>query len=859
MRINVPEFSMVVLIGASGSGKSTFAKRHFRPTEIVSSDMCRGLVADDENDQAATPDAFALLHSILEVRLKRRRLCVIDATNVRAEDRKKLKEIARRWHALAVAIVLDPGEDVCRARNAGRPDRDFGPHVVRNQYSALRRGLRGLRREGFGHVYQMDSVAEVDTAEVLRQRLWTDRRDEHGPFDIIGDVHGCTDELEALLARLGYAVARGERDGEARYSVTPPAGRKVLLVGDIVDRGPRVADALRLVMDMVEDGVAFCVLGNHEAKLEKWLDGRDVKIAHGLQRSIDDLTAASEAFRHRTRRFIDGLVSHYTLDGGRLAVAHAGIKEAMQGRASGAIRGFCLFGETTGETDEFGLPVRYNWAAEYRGDAKVIYGHTPVVEPQWLNNTLCIDTGCVFGGKLTALRYPEMEIVSVPAARIYVEPARPLAAAAPLQTPAAGALTAQQQADDVLDLADVIGKRIINTRLMHAITIREENTAAALEIMSRFAVNPRWLIYLPPTMSPSETSALDGFLEHPREAFAYFRREGCSEVMCQEKHMGSRAVLVVCRDAAAARRRFGVSNGERGALVTRSGRAFFPDAAWRDGIVARAAGALDKSGLFDELASDWVLLDAEIMPWSVKAQGLIDGQYGPTGAAARIGLAAAHDALARAAARGIGVAPMAEKLAARQQRAHAFSSVVRNYAWPVAGIDDLKIAPFHLLASEGAVHGDKSHRWHMEALARLAPIDPIFQATNVVAVDLAVERDEDTATAWWLDLTLRGGEGMVVKPLAFIAPGRRGFAQPAIKCRGREYLRIIYGPDYDAPEHLARLRQRGVGAKRSLAAREFALGLEALERFVARAPLRRVHECVFGILALESEPVDPRL
>lgn len=853
--LSIPEFALVVLIGASGSGKSTFARRHFAPTEIVSSDACRGLVADDENDQAATPDAFALLGTILDLRLKGRRITVVDATNVRPEDRRKLIEIARRHHALCVAVVLDLGEEVCRARNAGRPDRAFGPHVVRNQYAALRRGLRGLAREGFRQVHELRSEAEIDAARVTRQRLWTDRRDEGGPFDIVGDVHGCCDELEALLGRLGYAVERTERDGEPRYRVTPPPGRKAVFVGDLVDRGPRVADSLRLVMDMIEDGCALCVMGNHEAKAEKWLSGRDVKVAHGLQATIDDLSTQSLAFRERAKRFIGGLVSHYLLDGGRLAVAHAGIKAEMLGRASGAIRGFCLYGETTGESDDLGLPVRLDWAAEYRAAAKVVYGHTPVAEAAWLNGTLCVDTGCVFGGALTALRYPEMEIVSIPAARIYVEPVRPLRPAGP--TPEGP--SAQAEADDLLDLADVSGKRIVATRLLPSVTIREENTAAALEVMSRFAIDPKWLIHLPPTMSPCETSAEPGFLEHPREALAYFAREGVAAVVAQEKHMGSRALLVVCRDDGVARTRFGVTSGEVGAVYTRTGRTFFPNPDQHDAVLARARVAVEGAGLFADLGTDWLLLDAEILPWSVKAGALISGQYAPTGAAARIGLGAADAALTRALVSGAPVEAMAARVGERLARADAFASVLREYAQPVAGMDDLRIAPFHLLASEGAVHADKPHEWHMDRLARLAGFDPLFKATETLDLDPSNAADVERATAWWLDLTARGGEGMVVKPATFLARGRRGVTQPGIKCRGRDYLRLIYGPDYDLPEHLERLRQRGLGAKRSLAIRELALGLEGLERFVARAPLRRVHECVFGVLALESEPIDPRL
>ena len=875
MNLAIPEFSLVLLIGASGSGKSTFARKHFKPTEIVSSDICRGLVSDDENSLEATADAFALLQATAEIRLRRGMLTVIDATNVRAEDRKKLIEIAKRWHALVAAIVMDPGEDVCQARNALRPDRQFGPHVVRNQRSALRRGLRGLKREGINTSFDLLSVANIDAAVVTRTKLWTDKREETGPFDIIGDVHGCADELEALLATLGYAVETyADPDGAKRYRVTPPAGRKVIFVGDLVDRGPRVGDTLRLAMDMVEAGTAFCVMGNHEAKVEKWLRSfsgasdahkhprSDVKITHGLDTTIADLEAGGDAFKRRVKTFIGRLVSHYVLDAGRLAVAHAGIKAEMQGRASGAIRGFCLYGETTGETDEFGLPVRHNWAAGYRGDTRVVYGHTPVVEAEWLNNTLCVDTGCVFGGKLTALRYPEMVLVAEPARATYVEPVRPLGAGA-------ASLTAQQQSDDSLDLADVTGKRILTTRYASSITVREENAAAALEVMVRFGVDPRWMIYLPPTMSPSETSERDGFLEHPAEALAFYQRAGVRQVLCEEKHMGSRAVLVVARDADAARRRFGITSGEQGMIYTRSGRLFFNGRAETQEAVARTAKALDAAGLFRELETDWVCLDAEIMPWSAKAQGLIEQQYAPVGAAARAGLKLATAAAVTAAARGIDVGPLALRLAAQGANVEKFSAAVRQYCWPVHGLDGVRIAPFHLLASEGCVHSAKTQAWHMETLARLAPHDPLFQATRTMQVDLADEASIAAAIGWWMTLTAAGGEGMVVKPATFLARAaprddgevaREGrLLQPAIKCRGRDYLRIIYGPDYDAPEHLQRLRRRGLGAKRSLAMREFALGLEALERFVAREPLRRVHECVFAVLAMESEPVDPRL
>lgn len=854
MNLSIPEFSLVLLIGASGSGKSTFARKHFLGTEIVSSDTCRGIVSDDENSQEATGDAFELLNRILELRLKQRRLTVVDATNVRPEDRRKLIAIAKIWHALAVAIVIDPGEQVCRERNALRPNRNFGPHVVRNQLSALRRGMRFLKKEGFGNVYVLESEAEIENATITRARLWTDKRDETGPFDIIGDVHGCTGELKALLTKLGYIIEQFH-DPEIgdRYRVVPPAGRKVIFVGDLVDRGPLVGDTLRMAMDMVEMGSALCVLGNHEAKVEKWLRSGDVKITHGLDKTIADLESGGDIFEHRVKAFIGKLVSHYMLDAGKLAVAHAGIKEEMQGRASASIRSFCLYGETTGETDEYGLPVRHNWASEYRGKTRVVYGHTPIVDTEWLNNTLCIDTGCVFGGRLTALRYPEMELVFEPAKMVYSEPVRPLVSAEKL-------LSAQQENDNSLDLTDVIGKRILTTRYAPSITVREENAAAALEVMARYAVDPKWLIYLPPTMSPSETSEQNGFLEHPSEALAFFKRAGVQKVMCQEKHMGSRAVMVIGRNPEVTRLRFGVTTGEQGQIFTRSGRAFFKERAEMHEAVSRTAAAADRAGLFDELATDWLCIDAEIMPWSAKAQALIEQQYGPVGAAARTGLELAEVAASRATQRGIDLGNLVAGLREKRLRVDRFAAAVRQYCWPIQGLDGVKIAPFHLLASEGKVHSDRRHDWHMDMLSRLAGHDPLFQATTTSIVDLDDPDSINLAVKWWLEMTGKGGEGMVVKPPTFLARSESNLLlQPAVKCRGRDYLRIIYGPDYDLPDNLIRLRKRGLGAKRSLAVREFSLGLEALERFVAREPLRRVHECVFAVLALESEPVDPRL
>ncbi len=440
MRLTLPELSLVVLVGPSGCGKSTFAAQHFKPTEVLSSDRCRAWVSDDELDQTATVDAFEVLHFIAGKRLIRGRLTVVDATNVQPRARKPLIDLARQHHVPAVAIVFEIPESVCQERNRVRTDRNIEPYVIHNQRNDLRRSLPRLQEEGFRHIYVLRSPEEVAAVSIERQPLRPNRKHDRGPFDLIGDIHGCADELEDLLASLGY-LPDGP-GGVWRH----PEGRKAVFLGDLVDRGPRVPAVLRIVMDMVAAGTALSVPGNHDFKLKRYLQGKRVTVKHGLEQSLEQLEEETPDFRNRVRDFLDGLVSHYVLDGGRLVAAHAGMKEEMQGRSSGRVFDFALFGETTGEMDEFGLPVRANWAAEYRGSAAVVYGHTPVREPEWLNRTINIDTGCVFGGRLTVLRWPERELISVPARQAYAAPRRPF-----LEVPEE-ALTAQR-VDEVLDRA----------------------------------------------------------------------------------------------------------------------------------------------------------------------------------------------------------------------------------------------------------------------------------------------------------------------------------------------------------------------------------------------------------------------
>lgn len=696
------------------------------------------MISDDENDQTVTGEAFDLLHTIIRKRLALGRLTVVDATNVQREARRPLISIAREHHCLPVAIVFDFPEKLCQTRNQQRKDRNFGPHVIRQQRSQMRRSIKGLKREGFRHLFTIDSEQTANTATIQREPLWNNKKELCGPFDIIGDIHGCCDELERLLSELGYARKEfnpaDETWGQVFYN--HPENRKALFLGDLVDRGPRVIDTLRLVRNMVQTGNALCVPGNHDIKFLKKLWGKNVQITHGLDKTLAEYEAlpdeTREHFRQEVITFIHGLISHYVLDGGDLVIAHAGMSQDKQGRGSGKVREFALYGETTGETDEFGLPVRYNWASD------------------------------------------------------------------------------------------------------------------------------------------------ESYLEHPVEAFAYYRSSGVTRVICEEKHMGSRAIVVVCQDEDIARSRFGVENDGAGIVFTRTGRRFFNDPSLEQDLIAKVRTSLEKSGFWEKLDTRWVCLDCELMPWSAKAQELLKKQYAAVGSSATAALTETISALEQVSKRGdletdftvrknnssqpVDIDKVLRWYKRRFEMVKDYQNAYRHYCWPVETLQDLKLAPFHVLATEKSVHADKNHEWHMETIHDFCVNDSdILLKTTYKQVDLNDPQSQRDAASWWETLTGDGGEGIVVKPYDFVAKGKRGLIQPAVKVRGREYLRIIYGPEYTAKRHMDRLKGRNLGRKQSLALREFALGIESLERFVRKEPLRYVHECVFGVLALESEPVDPRL
>src|SRR5690554_6108983 len=422
MSIKIPDFSLVILIGPSSSGKSNFAQKHFKTSEIISLDYCRYLLTDDENNQTVNKGAFELMCYLIDKRLSLRRFTVVDAVNVLENTRAEFLKLAKKYHCLTCALVFNLSEEICNYRNKVRLDRHIDNKIIHYQYNQMQYSLMNLKKEGFNYIFTMNSLDDIIKTKIYKVHLYCDKSYEEGPFDVIGDVHGCYDELKMLLTKLGYKIKKNDE----KYNVSHPNNRKVIFLGDLVDRGPKIVEVLKIVMDMVEDRIAFCVQGNHDNKLYRKLEGRNVQVKNGLEDSIKQLKEESEVFKTKVKNFLKYLDAHLIFDKYRLVTCHAGIKEEYIGRTSKNVRSFTLYGETTHETDEFGLPKRYLWAKDYKGKSLILYGHTPNLEPYILNNTINIDTGCVFGNKLTAYRYPEDKYVFVKAIDTYSQPARPI-------------------------------------------------------------------------------------------------------------------------------------------------------------------------------------------------------------------------------------------------------------------------------------------------------------------------------------------------------------------------------------------------------------------------------------------------
>lgn len=861
--IPFPHGGIIVLVGPSNSGKTTLLRRLVEEgvlleTEMVSSDTYRTLVGDveyldwkgrprEEADilysdyQKLSGLAFEAMNTVVSMRSRLGKLTVVDATHLQPEYRRKYIDIAAEHDLPCVAWVLDVPEQTLLARDKTR-EQPRGRQRVKSQYSQFKRSLRGLREEGFDFTYMLKEPEAVQFVRRDNPLL----ADIGAGIDVIGDIHGCCDEMLELLGELGYAA--GE-DGLYRH----PAGRTLVSVGDVMSRGPRSLDTMIFWKRHVDAGIARMTDSNHGWKIARYLSGRNVTLSHGDENIAAELrlfeeeagAEAAAALKEELKQFLLSAPSHLVMcrDGvRRLVIAHAGIRDEYIGRQSRRVQDFCRYGDTDG-LDAAGAPVRKEWYTGHESGELIIWGHDPRPYPAVVKNTINIDQGAVFGGALTAYRYPEQAFVSVKAHRDYAEdPDSPL-------------IRWERGRFAPPNLGKLVNGYSVFTDAYGELSVRGDYVKAAVDSVSHYTVPLEELVYIPPTMSPTPSvSADESYLEHPQEAFDYFRSQGVTTMVAEKKHMGSRAVLLLFRDEQAAVSYIG--RPALGTIYSRTGRAFF-DRETEVQVLARLNADLVQAGYFTRYNTEMLLLDAEIIPWNLKARELIATQYAHVAEAAEMDREHLLVKLRQAEAAGRDVSGWVQEMEAKLHSVQVFRQAFQQYCWDVSGLEGIRIAPFHILAHSGQSFFDHSHIWHMEQARQLAGISPLFMETEYRVIRSAA--DEADVIKWWQDMTENGHEGIVIKPEIFITKNGRHMVQPAIKVRGRKYLHIIYGIDYLQPDNLKRLKQRRTSKKERHALMECALSVESVNRFIRREPLERVHECVLAALALESDPVDPRL
>jgi protein phosphatase len=850
MEIKIPDFALVLLIGPSGSGKTHFARRFFTGAEIMSQEQFQEMLSDDGSDEALHEEALKLMYQAIELRLKYKKSCVVEAELLTQESRKEFRRLFRKYHAKAISIVFTADAQICLARNMAKLGSDAKSQLVRSQIGRMARIPKELEEEGFKTRYFVGP--EIDDLQVLRTKMRSDFRQELGPFDIVGDVHGCFDELLKLLQELGYSLKQVESKLEIgpNYVVSNSDGRRIVFVGDLCDRGPDSPRVLRLVMDLVNAKIAFCVPGNHDDKLLRMLNGNKVQLRHGLEKTMAQLEGVDPQFLEEVKSFIVRLSSHLELDGGSLVVAHAGLKASMHGRSSGEVHAFCLYGETTGETDEFGLPVRHNWAGEYDGKALVVYGHTPVPEPIWQKNTVNIDTGCVFGGKLTALRYPERQIISVYPPEVYSQPLRPLHWN--------NQFTQVEKIDPAISVDLVSSRALVSTRHGYHLSLQDAQVATVMQHLALESVPAKWLIFLPATISPPTSSNLPGLLEHPSQAFDYYRKKNLVQVAAWACPVGTRVVVVLCRNEEVAQKRFHFPSESLGSIFTRTARPFFKNAEESQQLIQKLVKGMELAEVWDTLKSDWLCFEAIISPVSQFAPDFTEEVYGAVVSVGHKSLNKAKEKLLVAASRGIDALD-AEKWIDNQSAAlSAFELASQKLRNDDSG--KILIHLTRLVATEGKVHHEQPLLLQQEMLRILATAAP---NTLKVVERRLLELDSDSqlrdAAAWWEALNAQPMEGIIVEPEQILHEKGVEMMQAMIKVRTREYLRLLYGPAYDAPESLTILRDRNLRLKRETAVREYSLGVEAISRFVEHQSWEQVYQCIFALLGLEIMGNDIRL
>lgn len=859
MQVKLPNGAIVLLIGPSNSGKSTLLQSlvdsgQLLESEIISSDYYRRLVADidfidftavskDDEDiiyeeyQRISEQAFHTLHTVVEARAKLNKVSIIDATNLRGFERAKYFEIAKRHHVPVLALILNTSKEQLLARDVLR-DNPRGRKRVLQQFNTLNYELKAIKKEPFAKIYKVKN----ESVEIVREPNKLYLEIESG-FDIIGDIHGCYDEMLVLLKDLGY---------EQRGNVyVHPAGRRLISVGDIMSRGPKSIDTMQFWLNQIEAGLSYMTDSNHGWKIARWLDGKNVSLNHGDELVEQEFTEyekvhgeeAAKSLKERLANMLLKAPSHYILTKNNITkavVTHAGIKDHYIGKESKRISDFCRYGDIQ-QTDSFSKPVRGDWFSQHKTSELIIWGHDVKVQPFKANRTINIDQGVVFGGELTALQYPEQTFKSVKALANYAG------------TEDNPILEAKNKRFSPPNVAQFINGFAVHTTSGDQITIPKENALAAMDTFSHYTLPLEQVIYIPPTMSPTpQTSALPDYLEHPEEAFNYYKKNGVQKMIAEKKHMGSRAVIFIAKDKEVAKEL--INSDSLGYITTRTGRAFFEQKEQQQ-MVEKIHAELVSKNYFEQFNTSFVLMDAEILPWNLKAHRLIDQQYETVAENALMDRYKIIEKLK--ATEHVDVTSWMEEYTEKYKNAARFDAVFRNYCWPTNELSGIQIAPFHILAHSSATNFHQPHSWHMKMNAYLAENSSLFIATEYRLIES--EQDEQEVINWWKDMTENGHEGIVIKPFDFQAYHKGKLLQPAIKVRGREYLRIIYGMDYTNEDTMKKLKQRNPSRKMKNALLEFKLGMEGISRFVSLESSNRVHECALATLALESDTIDPRL
>lgn len=863
MRIALPYAGIVLLVGPSNSGKTTLLKKwqeenKVSPSEVVSSDQFRILVSDKEfvdwknmpKEEAdilfdeyslISKEAFAMMDNIIRTRCRLNKLTFVDATHLQPDDRKRYIAMARENHVPIVSIVLDVPEKVLLERDEKR-DNPRGKRRIKQQYQVFTREKRFMKKEGIRSLYFLKEIDDIE----LTRRSHPLELDADAGIDIIGDIHGCYEEMIELLVKMGY-----EKDADDFYR--HPEGRKFLSIGDVMSRGPESLKSMMFFYRHVQKGMAYMIDSNHGWKIARWLDGKNVTLNHGDEKVEQEFLQFEQEhgaehvaeWKNKLKDFLLEAPSHYILKKNGIPMvvcAHAGIRDEYIGKQSRDVSDFCRYGDTDG-FDEKGKPIRKDWFIGHQTSQLIVWGHDPKPQPLKINNSLNIDQGVVFGGKLTAYRFPEALIIAVEAKEDYSGvPDNPLS-------------EWKKKRLNQPNIGKFLNGYSVLTEEFGEVAVPAETVKPAIDAVSHHTIPIEQLIYIPPTMSPTPApSSLEKYLEHPLEAIQYYRSNGIEKMVAEKKHMGSRGILFLFKDYASAKKYIGTET--LGVIYTRTGRRFFEKEIEKK-IVRKLNDDLHTHDYFNQHQTDFVLLDAEIMPWNLKAKELVSNQYAHVAENALMDRAFLQGKLAEAATTNEALSPWLDEYNEKVENAREFAEVFQGYCWDVVGLEDIKIAPFHVLAHSNRTFFDETHEWHMKMNHQFATYSSLFVATEYKIISDSASEAE--VIQWWEEMTQDGHEGIVIKPEHYIPRSKGKLLQPAIKVRGSKYLKIIYGMDYLQPENLQRLKKRNTGKKQKLALKEFALGIEGITRFVNGESIERVHECTLAILAMEKDPVDPRL